>query len=75
MYTVRSKAEEVADVPFEDGVTKLFLYVYGEGFVREVDTSIFLKKDCTFYLRRIYLYMNEWHNTIGKQESKQCYRK
>ncbi len=30
VYTVRSKVEEVADIRFEDGVTKIFLYAYGE---------------------------------------------
>lgn len=30
VYTVRNKVEEVCDVCFDDGVTKLFLYVYGE---------------------------------------------
>ena len=30
LYTVRNKVEEVSDAYFEDGVTKLFLYTYGE---------------------------------------------
>ena len=30
LYTVRSKVEEASDVRFEDGITKLFLYAYGE---------------------------------------------
>ena len=30
LYTVRNKVEEVSDAYFEDGVTKLFLYAYGE---------------------------------------------
>lgn len=35
VYTVRSKVEEAVDIPFEDGVTKIFLYVYGEDGGRE----------------------------------------
>ena len=30
VYTVRSKVEEVLDANFDDGVTKVFLYAYGE---------------------------------------------
>ena len=30
VYTVRSKVEEVPDANFDDGVTKVFLYAYGE---------------------------------------------
>ena len=30
VYTVRSKVEEAVDIFFEDGVTKIFLYAYGE---------------------------------------------
>ena len=30
VYTVRSKVEEVPDASFDDGVTKVFLYAYGE---------------------------------------------
>lgn len=30
VYTVRSKVEEALDASFDDGVTKMFLYAYGE---------------------------------------------
>lgn len=37
VYTVRSKVEEASEVPFEDGVMKLFLYVHGEGGSEELE--------------------------------------